>query len=125
MKIFLLMKHAPERRRCKLPFEGADHAIADGCCPYCSAREDCPGCSANGNSGTTPDWKQCKKCLGKGGGFKIAGSGRRPSDDDRAWEADAGCLACKAHVGTLRVESNTLFGVREDERVLRGRVRVY
>lgn len=100
MKVILIMKHAPERRKCKVPFEGADHALAEGRCPYCNVQED-------------------------GGSFKVAGSGRRPSDDDRAWEADAGCVACKAHLGVLRVETNTLFGVREDERVLRGRCRVY
>lgn len=98
--IKLLLKHDSTTRACKLPFQDADHALASGACPYCAREED-------------------------GGGFKVAGSGRRPSADDRAWEADAGCLACKAHLGTLRVETNTLFGVREDEAVLRGRCRVY
>jgi hypothetical protein len=48
-----------------------------------------------------------------------------PGADDRAWEADGYCTACKAHVGTIRVEPDTLFGVREDEAVLMGRCRVY
>lgn len=126
MKVFLIMKHAPERRKCSVPFEGADHALAEGRCPYCRV----------GSCGLCGAWD----CDARGGAhrcnpadpsdgypphFKVAGSGRRPSDDDRAWEADAGCVACKAHLGILRVETNTLFGVREDERVLRGRCRVY
>ena len=48
-----------------------------------------------------------------------------PSADDRAWEADAVALCCRSTVGILRVEMSTLFGVREDELVLRGRCRVY
>lgn len=96
MKTWLLMKWGGPKRKVCVPFDGADHAVADGACPCCGTED-----------------------------FKVAGSGRRASADDRAWEADAGCLACKAHVGTLRVEPNTLFGVSEDERVLRGRVRVY
>jgi hypothetical protein len=56
---------------------------------------------------------------------KIAGGDPYPSADDRAWECDAVALCCKAHVGTLRAEVNTLFGVREDQAVLAGRPRVY
>lgn len=100
MKIKLLLKHDGTVRKCKTPFPEADHALAEGACPYCNVME-------------------------LGGGFKVAGASMRPSDDDRAYEANAGCLACKAHLGTLRVETNTLFGVREDEAVLRGRCRVY
>lgn len=57
--------------------------------------------------------------------FRVAGNGMHPSADDRAYEADAGCVKCKAHVGTLRAEMNTLFGVREDMAVTSGRFRVY
>jgi hypothetical protein len=95
MKIFLLMLDEP-KRRAKPPFPEADHAVVEGSCPRCSA---------------TP--------------FAVAGTGKRPSQDDRAWEADAVCLDCRASVGTLRVETNTLFGVREDQAVLQGRCRVY
>jgi hypothetical protein len=80
----------------RLPHEAADHALCSGTCPKC---------------GLT--------------GFGVQGSGRRPSVDDRAWEADAYCATCKASVGTIRVEPNTLFGVCEDEAVLSGRCRVY
>ena len=103
MKIYLLMKDGSRRRKCRLPYEDAAFALAEGSCPYCGVEEQGPALR----------------------GFKIAGSNRRASADDRAWEADAGCLACKTHLGTLRVETNTLFGVTEDERVLRGRVGVY
>lgn len=85
-----------ERRKAAPPFPEADHAKVKGSCPKCECTD-----------------------------FRVEGHGRRPSKDDRAWEADASCLACKAHVGTLRIETNTLFGVREDEAVLRGRCRVY
>lgn len=74
----------------------SDHAVADKPCPHCSA---------------TP--------------LKVAGTGRRPSKDDRAWEADAVALCCKKAVGIIRVEMSTIFGVREDEAVLHGRCRVY
>ena len=79
-----------------LPHEGADHAIAASACPKCTAPN-----------------------------FGVQGANQRPSDDDRAWEADGYCCACKQHVGTIRAEPDTLFGVREDEAVLRGRCRVY
>lgn len=96
MKIFLLMRDGSARRKCTVPFTDADHAVCDGACPHCGTND-----------------------------FKVAGSNRRIAPDDRAYEADAGCLACKAYVGTLRLETNTLFGVREDEAVLAGRCRVY
>jgi predicted nucleic acid-binding Zn-ribbon protein len=94
-KIFLIVSEGP-RRKASTPFPDADHAVVEGKCPAC-------GCDD----------------------FKVAGTGRRPSSDDRAWEADGVALCCRAHVGTIRVETNTLFGVREDEAVLRGRCRVY
>jgi hypothetical protein len=104
MKIKLLMGDGSKARRVREPFPGADHALADGACPECGAQGD-----GEETRGT----------------FAIAGTGRRPSKDDRAWEADGVCLACRKHVGVIRVETNTLFGVREDEAVLRGRCRVY
>lgn len=80
----------------RLPHEAADHALCSGTCPKCGVTN-----------------------------FGVQGSGRRPSADDRAWEADAYCASCKAPVGAIRVEPSTLFGVREDEAVLSGRCRVY
>ena len=52
--------------------------------------------------------------------LRVQGAGRRVSDDDRAWEADAFSVCCNQRVGTIRAETNTLFGVREDQRVLNG-----
>lgn len=95
MKIFLLVSEGP-RRKVKLPFPEADYANVEGACPECGKAD-----------------------------FAVQGAGRRPSKDDRAWEADALSCCCSKLVGVLRVETNTLFGVREDEAVLRGRVRVY
>lgn len=73
-----------------------DHAVFEGSCSSC---------------GASP--------------FKVAGTGMRPSLDDRAYEADGRCLLCGARVGTIRAEMSTIFGVREDNAVLRGRPRVY
>ena len=84
------------KRKMREPFPGADHAVVDGACPLC---------------GDDP--------------FKVGGSGRRPSKDDRAWESDGYCMACRGCVGVLRVEPNTLFGVREDEAVSRLGCRIY
>jgi hypothetical protein len=125
MKVYLVVKEGP-RRDVHVPFAGADHALADGgcpacgvgCCKYCGAWD----CDARGGA------HRCNPADASDGyppRFKVAGTGRRPSADDRAWECDAHCLACKAHVGTLRAEMSTLFGVREDEAVLNGRPRVY
>ena len=58
-------------------------------------------------------------------GFKVQGTGRRPSEDDRAYEADAVAACCGQRVGLLRLEVSTLFGVREDEAVARLGVRIY
>ncbi len=84
------------KRTIAVPHHGAAYAQVEGSCPLCRCAD-----------------------------FKVAGEGRRASTDDRAWEADARALCCNASVGTIRVEPNTLFGVREDEAVLRGRCRVY
>lgn len=96
-KITVHVRDLDRRFRCALPREGCGHVVV--------LAVKCPRCGADP--------------------FLVAGAGKRPSADDRAWEADAGCLACGARVGTLRVEADTLFGVREDEAVLRGPWRVY
>jgi hypothetical protein len=95
VKIFLLIE-GEARRKASLPHEDADHALVDGACPLCRA---------------TP--------------WGVQGTGRRPSKDDLAWEADAVTTCCKKHVGVIRAEMNTLFGVREDAAVLNSRCRVY
>ena len=82
---------------CVEPVPNADHAVV--------VDTLCPGC------GVAP--------------FKVAGTGRRIAANDRAYEADAVALCCDRSVGTLRVEIDTLFGLREDEAVLRMGVRIY
>jgi hypothetical protein len=81
---------------CAEPFAGADHAVVRGACPLCKSEP-----------------------------FKVGGTGRRPSADDRAWEADAVSYCCDQPVGTIRAEPNTLFGVREDTQISRMGVRIY
>lgn len=83
-------------RRALVAREGAKHAVADCVCPRCGVEPLC-----------------------------VSGRAMRPSDDDQAWEADGHCIACREHVGLIRHEPDTLFGVREDETVLHGRARVY
>lgn len=83
-------------RKAAPPSPDASYAVVDGACPHCKA---------------TP--------------FKIQGGGMRPSADDRAWEADGVAVCCSLPVGLIRAETNTIFGVREDQAVLAGRCRVY
>lgn len=86
-----------KRHPIKLPFPEADHAVMPG--------------------------SPCPKC-GDVNHFGIQGSGKHPSADDQAWEAEGYATCCKAHVGVIRVETGTLFGVRED-RAVQERCRVY
>jgi hypothetical protein len=64
-------------------------------------------------------------CSGCGIALRVRGQGRRISDDGRSYEADGVCVACGAAAGLIRVVAPTLFGLHEDEAVLRGRARVY
>ena len=95
MKIFLKLPTGDVDL--KTPFDGADHALADIDCPLCKA----------------------KAPLG------IQGKGQRIAEDDRAYEADGYTTCCKRHVGLIRAEPSTIFGIREDRAVLHGRPRVY
>ena len=83
-------------RKCKVPFEGADHAVAEGYCPHCMV---------------TP--------------LKVAGVKGTMAKGHDTYTSDGGCLACNTVLGKLVVTVNTLFGIEEDERVLAGRCRVY
>lgn len=85
-----------ETRHALVARAGARHAVCDRECPRCGVEPLC-----------------------------VSGRAMRPSDDDLAWEADGHCIACREHVGLIRHEPDTLFGVREDETVLHGRARVY
>jgi len=65
----------------------------------------------------------CPECGQEG--YRVAGKNKRIAEDDRAYESDAYCTSCERPVGTLRLEVSTIFGLREDNAVLRGRCRVY
>jgi hypothetical protein len=96
MKVYLLPVDGAARMRCVQPYEGSAYVdVVDTLCPVCN------------------------KALA------VAGTSMHPSQDDRAWESDAYSTCCKEYIGELRVEMNTLFGVREDAAVLSGRCRVY
>jgi hypothetical protein len=51
--------------------------------------------------------------------------GANTTTDHDTITAPARCICCGAHVGTLTVTLDTLFGVEEDRAVLMGRCRVY
>jgi hypothetical protein len=97
--VYLIPSGEGGRLVCQLP--PSDEAqtyvtVVDGGCPFCSADP-----------------------------FRVRGERPRDSSDDRATEADASCLKCGQDVGLLRVEMDTIFGVKEDRAVLQGRARVY
>ena len=97
MKVYLLV--AGEKRcECTLAFDVADYVtvVTEDGCPQCKSKP-----------------------------LRVHGNGPRPSEDDRAYEADATSVCCGKVVGVLRAEVNMLFGVREDQAVLNGRCRVY
>jgi hypothetical protein len=103
-KIFLVV--ADVRHECTEPpaARGLFVEVPGQQCPHAGEHAPQPGCTS---------------------AFWIRGYNRRFSDDDQAYEADAACAVCGNHVGLLRVEVDTLFGVREDHAVLNGRCRVY
>jgi len=98
MKIFLIREGEP-KTTLRLPFSGCPHVVLDAPCPACGAEH--------------PE------------GTQVQGGDAVPSEDDRAYEAVAMAVCCRGRVGILRVEMETLFGVREDEAVLNSRARVY
>lgn len=57
--------------------------------------------------------------------YRVHGEDRHISEDDRAYESVACCCTCNKRVGTLRLNTDTLFGLHEDEMVLNGLARVY
>jgi hypothetical protein len=81
------------------PFPEADHCAVNIACPACGAAAP----------------------------LKVAGSGRFVDPDARhdTWAAEGYAQCCRANVGLIRMQVSTLFGIEEDEAVLRGRVRVY
>jgi hypothetical protein len=67
----------------------------------------------------------CPACGGPSEKLGVQGSGKHPSQDDRAYEAEGYATCCKAHLGTIRFETGTFFGVREDEAMARLGIRIY
>lgn len=66
----------------------------------------------------------CPHC--KANPLRVSGSGMRIGANDRSYEADGFCASCGKHVGLITVATNTLFGLKEDEAVLKhGRARIY
>lgn len=95
MRVFLLLPAGPPLD-CTVPYAGAAYVVAPGACPACGAEP-----------------------------WHVAGTDCYVTADDRAYEARATARCCGAHVGTLRAEPATLFGIHEDRAVLCGRARVY
>lgn len=83
-------------REAELPYDAADHVVAEGACPACKAAP-----------------------------FAVRGRGVNQKTFDE-YRATAECCGCGATLGTLVAEVSTIFGIEEDERVLlHGRCRVY
>ncbi len=95
MKVTLTLRDGTTRAA-KVPYEGADHIIADGACANC-----------------------------KSSPFNIIGIAASMRHDHDTYHSDAGCLNCRAVVGRLAVKVSTLFGIEEDERIQSMGVRVY
>ena len=100
MKVFLLTKEGP-RRKAHVPYVGAAFALADGKCPQCGTDEPGPALK----------------------GFKVAGTGRRPSEIMRANVAAAiaawrvvDAARAQAHAQTNRI----IDGDQETADCLRG-----
>ena len=97
-KIELAAKWEEKTYSCTLPYPDAAAAEVKGVasCPYCATKP-----------------------------FLAGGSGMSATPCGRGWVAHAGCVSCRAHVGTLTVWTNTLFGVEEDQRVSRMGVKIF
>lgn len=88
------------------------HLVVDGVCPECQST--CGPLCAGG-------------CMGHPSGparLLVTGEGRHTTGHDSE-AAAAVCLDCRRQVGQIEVTSETIFGVEEDLRMLRGRCRVY
>ena len=95
MKIMFHPNKGPARKA-KLPYTDADYCVVDGECPYCKAMP-----------------------------FHAAGVKGTMVKGHATLTSDAGCIGCKVVTGKLVVKVNTLFGIEEDERVMRSGVRIY
>lgn len=86
---------ADEPRTASLPYESA---------PFVDVSGGCPSCGAD---------------------LRVIGDVTRQVIGHDTITAPALATCCRAEVGTLRVEFNTIFGLEEDAAVLNGRARVY
>lgn len=95
-KVTLTVPGESKARKVYVESKDAPTAVVEGECPVCKAET-----------------------------LSVRGCNRRISQDDRAYEADAHCVSCTAPVGVLRQETNTLFGLHEDEAMAQSGVRIY
>lgn len=95
-KVTLKVPGEEKARKVHVESKEATSAVVDGACPHCKIET-----------------------------LRVSGCNRRISADDRAYEADGHCISCSAYVGELRQETNTLFGLREDEAIQRMGVVIY
>ena len=96
MKITVTMTDEQVPRKASLPFPTAEHVSVQYTCPHC---------------GETP--------------LLVVGKAGTGDQTDRDMVRTAVCKVCSKKIGTIRVEFDTLFGQREDERVLAGPYKVF
>lgn len=89
----------PDYRNCSLPYEEAPHLIVEGACPCC--KDPKPEFCIRGDQQSMVQSPQF------------------------VFYCVAYCTDCMQPVGTLQVQSESLFGLEEDQLVLHGRPRVY
>jgi len=107
--------HQPGRPpvACFIPYKGARFVVV-GTTKCQGCQRDCPpllGCAVL----ACPMVPACHACGSKP--FRVRCDESRESEDDRHLEGEARCIACGAVVGLLRVNVDTLFGLREDRAV--------
>jgi len=82
---------------CKVPYPGANRVFVEAACPECKAEAP----------------------------IDIRGRGIKSHDHD-TYYADAEHVGCGGSLGTLHAKVDTIFGIEEDEAMLKhGRARVY
>jgi hypothetical protein len=86
-----------KKHRAIVPYEDAGHVLVPGMlCPTCRIEP-----------------------------LRVKGTGKYV-ESSNTYAAHAVCAEnCGAHLGTLRVQVNTLFGIEEDERVFASGIKIY
>lgn len=95
MKIFVLLSNKDEREG-SLKHSSAERVDVEGVCPSC---------------GHTP--------------FQVCGIGGKTVRRFDNIQQDAMCLECETVIGTVKAVFDTIFGLDEDERVLKGPQKVF